>query len=104
MYDVLTVILTGFVLLGVFVLGMLFMRTIIYNEQQNARYDALHDEYYRLAGVKYPSDPKPYVPPCPVAPRMRAMLPGMDTLGRYIRSGKRGTLMWKAGDRYKSAE
>jgi len=102
-YATLAVLVTGFIILGVFVLGMLFMRRIVHEEQQEARYDAMRYEYYRLAGVQKPSDPRPYVPPRPVTPRAKRMLPGMDKLERIMREGKRGTVMWRAGDR-KSAE
>ena len=106
MYVALAVILAGLVFAGVFVLGMLFMRAIVHSEQQEARYDAMRYEYYRLAGVKKPTDPRPYVPPMPITPRAsaRRILPGMNKLERLMREGKRGTVMWRAGDRYKSAE
>ena len=102
-YVALGIIALGFLFTIVFVLGMLFMRYIVHDEQQEARYDAMRYEYYRLAGVQKPSDPRPYVPPRPVTPRAKRMLPGMDKLERIMREGKRGTVMWRAGDR-KSAE
>lgn len=102
-YAAISILVTGFILLGVFILGMLFMRYIVHDEQQEARCDAMRYEYYRLAGVQKPSDPRPYVPPRPVTPRAKRMLPGMDKLERIMREGKRGTVMWRAGDR-KSAE
>ena len=102
-YATLSILIGAFIILGVFVLGMLFMRHIIHEEQQEARYDAMRYEYYRMAGVQRPSDPRPYVPPRPATPGARRMLPGMDKLERIMREGKRGTVMWRAGDR-KSAE
>ena len=98
-YVVVVVFLLGLVFVGVFVLGMLFMRNIVHDEQQEARYDAMRYEYYRMAGVQKPSDPRPYVPPRPVTPRARKILPGMDKIDRLMREGKRGTVMWRAGDR-----
>lgn len=46
-----------------FLLGAYFMRGVMKDAQEKARYDAMRDEYYRLADVKTPYDPKPYVPP-----------------------------------------
>lgn len=103
-YVTLAIMVTGFIILGVFVLGMLFMRHIVHEEQQEARYDAMRYEYYRLAGVQKPSDPRPYVPPKPVTPRARRVLPCMDKLERLMHEGKRGTVMWRAGDKNQSAE
>ena len=103
MYTALFIILGGLIIVGVFVLGMLFMRAIIHDEQQEARYDALRYEYYRLAGVKKPTDPRPYVPPRPVTPRASRILPGMSALDRLLKEGKRGTVMWRAKDRNKNA-
>ena len=102
-YATLAVLVTGFIILGVFVLGMLFMRHIVHEEQQEARYDAMRYEYYRLAGVQKPTDPRPYVPPRPTTPRAKRILPGMDKLERLMQERKRGTIMWRAEDR-KSAE
>jgi hypothetical protein len=102
-YATLAVLVTGFIILGVFVLGMLFMKHIVHEEQQEARYDAMRYEYYRLAGVQKPTDPRPYVPPRPQTPRAHRILPGMDKLERLMQERKRGTIMWRAGDR-KSAE
>ena len=99
MYTALFIIITGMIITGVFVLGMLFMRALYHDAQEEARYDARRYEYYRLAGVQKASDPRPYVPPRPVTPRGRRMLPGMDALARLMKEGKRGTVMWRAGDR-----
>ena len=98
-YAMLAVIMLGLMALGIFILGALFMRAVIHDEQQEARYDALRYEYYRLAGVQKPTDPRPYVPPMPITPRAKRILPGMDKLDRLMREGKRGTVMWRAGDR-----
>ena len=100
-YMVLAVILTGFIFVGIFVIGALFMRMQYRDAQEEARYDAMKAEYYRLAGVRTPSDPRPYVPPRPAVPRARGILPGMGKLDRLLKEGKRGTVMWRAGDRQK---
>ena len=99
MYTALAILLVGIMFLCVFVLGMIVMRMIIHDEQQEARYDALRYEYYRLAGVQRPTDPRPYVPPRPITPRAKRFLPGMSAIERMLREGKRGTVMWRAGDR-----
>lgn len=101
-YIVLAIIFMGVMFVGVFVLGVLLMKHVYRDAQQEARYDALSLEYYRMAGVKTIADPRPYVPPRPVTPRRRTMLPGMNALDRLIHEGKRGTIMWRAGDRKKA--
>jgi len=98
-YSALAVLLVGLMMTGLFVLGALFMKASYRDAQEEARYDALRYEYYKVAGVQKPTDPRPYVPPRPVTPRRRAMLPGMSALDRLMREGKRGTLMWRAGDK-----
>ncbi len=103
MYIVFAVLISGLLLVLFFILGALFCRHIIDEAQEQARYEALRYEYYKLAGVRTPSDPKPYVPPVIRTPRAHAMLPGMGKLDRLLRDGKRGTMMWRAGDRNKSA-
>ena len=79
--------------------GMQYMRTIVHYEQQEARYDAMRYEYYRMTGFQKMADPRPYVPPNPITPREKAFLPGMNQLGRMMREGKRGTIMWRPRDR-----
>ncbi len=98
-YTVLAILLFGVMMLGVFIMGALFMRSIVRDAQEEARHDALKYEYYRLAGVQKPTDPRPYVPPRPYTPRARSFLPGMGKLDRLLHEGKRGTVMWRAGDR-----
>lgn len=106
-FIVLAIILMGFVFVGIFVLGMLFAVHLVTDAQDDARYERLREEYYRLAGYKNIGDPRPYVPPKSVViprnklPRNR-MLPGMNALDRLMREGKRGTVMWRAGDRQKA--
>jgi len=102
-YAAMAILFLGMMFTGVFVLGALFMKMIVHDAQQEARHDELRYEYYRMAGVKKPTDPRPYVPPIPRTPRARSFLPGMSKLDRLLREGKRGTVMWRAGDR-KSAE
>lgn len=104
---VLAIILVGFILVGVFVLGMLLAVRLLTDAQDDARYDRLKEEYYRLAGYRNPGDPMPYCPPKSVVipsrklPR-KTMLPHMNTLDRRMREGKRGTILWRAGDRQKA--
>lgn len=100
-YMVLGILFFGLMMVGVFVLGMLFMSMIFHDEQREARHDLLREEYYKLAGVHKPTDPRPYVPPIPRTPRGKRFLPGMNALERLMREGKRGTVMWRAGDRNK---
>ena len=100
MSDVCAPIFAGLILVGVFVLGMLFMRTIIRDEERIDRYNRMRQEYYTLAGVKNSSDPLPYVPPI----KKRYPLPYIHSLERMLRQGKRGTVMWRAGDRQKYME
>lgn len=99
MYIVVLVIMSGIIMVCTFVLGALFSKHLIEDAQEEARYDAMRNEYYRLAGVKTISDPRPYVPPRTKAPRSMFLLPGMTKLERVMREGKRGTIMWRAGDR-----
>jgi len=105
-YVILAVILVGLMMVGIFTLGALFAIQILTDAQDDARYDRLKQEYFNLSGYRRPGDPKPYVPPKPVViprrktPRAR-ILPGMSQLDRLMREGKRGTIMWRAGDRNK---
>lgn len=87
-----------------FILGMNYMKNIIHEEREKTQYEEMRHEWYRFAGVQHPGDPVPYVPPKKYkyrTPRGR-MLPGMDALNRLMREGKRGTVMWRAGDRNKN--
>ena len=103
-YVVLVIVIVGLMMTGVFTLGALFAIRIMTDAQDDARYDRLREEYYRLAGFKQLGDPKPYVPPRSAVipstklPRKK-MLPHMSTLDRYMKEGKRGTIMWRAGDK-----
>jgi len=103
-YVFLVIILIGLMALCIFVLGALFMRRIILEAYDEARYDRAKQDYYWRAGVRNDDDPKPYFPPRitpmarPRTPRNR-ILPGMGALDRRLREGKRGTVMWRAGDR-----
>lgn len=101
LYVVLAVILGGLMMTGIFTLGALFAVNLVNDAQDESRYARLREEYYRLAGYRTTADPKPYVPPRQVViktPRHR-MLPGMNALDRLMKEGKRGTIMWRAGDR-----
>ena len=106
-YTVLAVILAGLMMVGLFILGMLFAIRVLTDAQDDAKYDRLREEYYKLAGFKQLGDPMPYVPPRSVVlpkrktPRNK-ILPGMNTLDRLMKEGKRGTVMWRAGDRQKA--
>ena len=105
MYIVLAIILVGIMFVGIFVIGAMFSRHILLDALEDARHDQLRQEYYRMAGVRTPTDPKPYVPPRirPVAPQTRRFIPCMSKLDRLLREGKRGTIMVRAGDRNKKA-
>lgn len=104
MYIVLGVLLIGIMMVCVFILGGLFTRHLILDALDEARRQRMSEEYYRLAGVRTPADPKPYVPPTlrPKTPRAR-MIPHMNTLDRLLHEGKRGTIMVRAGGRNKNA-
>ena len=108
-FVVLAVALVGLIMVGIFTLGAFFAVRLITDAQDDARYDRLRQEYYMMAGYRNPGDPKPYVPPKSAVitrsktPRNR-MLPGMSALDRLMKEGKRGTMMWRAGDRNKCAE
>ena len=97
MSNVFDVVVAGLILVGVFISGMLFMRSIICDEAMREQYNDIRREYYSLAGVKNMSDPLPYVPPI----QRRSTLPCLYSLERRLRQGRRGTVMWKAGDRMK---
>lgn len=101
MYMVFAVLLAGIMLVLFFILGALFCRHIMTEAQEQAQHEALKYEFYRMAGVQKPTDPKPYVPP--ITPRASGLIPGMGKLERMLRAGKRGTIMVRAGDRNKSA-
>ena len=97
-YAALGILFVGLMFVCIFALGALFMKSAYRDAQQEARYDQQRLEYYRLAGVQKPTDPRPYVPPRPIIPRRRTMLPGMSKLDRLMKEGKRGTILWRAGD------
>ena len=103
MYIVLAIAFLGVMMVGVFILGGMFARHMILESLDEARRQRIAEDYYRLAGVRTPADPRPYVPPTvrPKAPRSR-MIPHMSTLDRLLREGKRGTIMVRAGDRRKA--
>jgi hypothetical protein len=104
MEIILFVLILGVMMVCVFILGGLFSRRLILDALDEARRERMTEDYYRLAGVRSESDPKPYVPPTirPRAPRSR-YLPHMNTLDRLLHEGKRGTIMVRAGDRNKKA-
>lgn len=99
-YFAIGIIITGLVMTGIFTLGALFALRITTDAHDAEQYDKLREEYYRLAGYRNPGDPKPYVPSMADAKyTRRRMLPGMNALDRMIKQGRRGTLLWRAGDR-----
>lgn len=104
MYIIVGILLISIIMVCSFVVGALFSKHLIEDAQEQARYDAMRNEYYRLAGVKTIADPRPYVPPRPRTPRARTLLPHMTQLDRLMHEGKRGTIMWRAGDRKKREE
>lgn len=91
---VLAIIILALIAVGIFLLGALFSRNIMADIHDEVRRMRLTEEYYTLAGVKTPADPKPYVPP--VRGRT-AVLPGMSKIDRLMKQGKRGTVMWRGG-------
>jgi len=100
------VFLLGLCFVGVFVLGMLFSLRLWNDAREDAMYERLKEEYYKLAGFKHEGDPEPYVPRPAVlsrrkTPRAHRILPGISKLDRMLREGKRGTIMWRAGDNNK---
>lgn len=107
MWIVLAILLSSLILCGAFVLGMLFARYMILDAQESAKRDRFAAESYALAGVRRPTDPKPYIPPkayvspIPRTPQ-RGILPGMGKLDRLMREGKRGTILWRPSDRKKA--
>lgn len=102
MYFVLGFVLVGILMVCVFILGGLYTRHLIMDALDEARSQRMTEDYYRLAGVRSASDPKPYIPPTarPKTPRAR-ILPHMNTLDRLLHEGRRGTIMVRAGDRNK---
>lgn len=90
---------------GIFTLGAFFAHHFIMDAYDEARYDRMQSEWYKVTGYRQPGDPKPYVPPRNVVPNPRPrtprnrILPGMGALDRALKEGKRGTVMWRAGDR-----
>ena len=105
---VLVALLLGLVFVGIFVLGMLFSLRLWNDAREDAMYERVKEEYYLACGFRHVGDPVPYVPPKSVVvsrrktPRARRLLPGMSKLDRLMREGKRGTIMWRAGDRKKA--
>ena len=99
MYIVIGVIVSGVLMVLFFILGAMFCRHLVMEAQEQARYDAMRYESYRLAGVQKMADPRPYVPPRPRTPRARGWLPGLTQLDRMMREGKRGTILWRPEDR-----
>lgn len=100
-YIVLAIILVGLMMTGIFTLGALFAIRLTTDAHDEAQYDKLREEYYRLAGYRNSGDPKPYFPSQPAAEYTRRMLPGMSALDKLMKRGQRGTIMWRAGDRQK---
>ena len=62
MEIVVLAILFGILMVLSFILGAYFCCRVIYSAQKDARTDVFRYEYYKLAGVRNPSDPQPYVP------------------------------------------
>ena len=104
MYMVLGIILLVILGVCIFLLGGLYTRHILLDALNEARRQRFTEEYYRLSGTRSQSDPRPYIPPTerPKTPRSR-YLPYMNKLDRLLREGKRGTIMVRAGDRYRKA-
>lgn len=100
MYIVLGIIFAGLMMVCIFILGGLYTRHLMLDALDEARRQRMSEEYYRMAGVHGSTDPKPYIPPTlrPKAPRAK-MMPGMTALERRLHEGKRGTIMFCAGDR-----
>ena len=108
-YIVVSVALVGLLMVGIFALGMLFAANLLADAHDAAQYDRLREEYYMLAQFKNIKDPRPYVPPQSVVIPNRKLprskwLPGMSSLDRLMRNGKRGTIMWRAGDRRRNVD
>ena len=101
MYIVFAVLIAGIMMVLFFILGALFCRHLMVEAHKQSQHEMLRYEYYKLAGVHNATDPKPYVPPR--MPRANTFLPGMSKLDRLLHEGKRGTVMWRAGDRNKNA-
>ena len=102
MYIILAIVLLGIMMVCVFIIGGIFARHLMLDALAEARRERMTEDYYRLAGVRTATDPRPYVPPTlrPRTPRSR-MLPHMNTLDRLLHEGRRGTIMVRAGDRNK---
>lgn len=102
MYIVLAILFTGVMMVCMFILGGVYTKNVMLDALDEARQQRTNEEYYRLAGYRQAGDPKPYVPPTvrPKAPRAR-YIPHMNALNRLLREGKRGTIMVRAGDRYR---
>lgn len=100
-YIVFGIILVAIMMIGSFMVGAVFMKTLYRSAQEEARYDAMRYEYYKMAGVQNMASPRPYVPPMPRTPLNRWVSPHMGALDRRLREGKRGVIMCRAGDRRK---
>ena len=102
MEFILAIILIAIIMVCAFILGGVFARHLMLDALDEARRERMTEDYYRMAGVRMATDPKPYVPPTirPRTPRAK-MLPHMNTLDRILHEGKRGTIMVRAGDRHK---
>lgn len=98
-YIVFGIILVAIMMIGSFMAGAFFMKTLYRDAQEDARYDTMRYEYYRMANVQNMASPRPYVPPKPVTPMRRWVSPHMGALDRRLKEGKRGVIMCRAGDR-----
>ena len=98
-YVVLTVLLVGLMMTGIFTLGALFAVRLTSDAHEQNQYDRLREEYYRMAGYRHAGDPKPYFPTRQAAQYTQKVLPGMSALDRLMKQGKRGTIMWRPEDR-----
>ena len=86
-------------MLGSFIAGASYMKSVYRDAQEDARRDAMRYEHYRMAGVQSPASPRPYIPPKPRTPKSRYVLPHIGTMARRLKEGKRTVIMWRAGDR-----
>jgi len=98
MEILLAAVLMGVLFIIAFILGALFVRHLIMEAQEQARYDRMSEEYFKMAGANGWNSPRPYVPPRPRTPRRR-ILPHLDKIDRMMHEGKRATVMVRAGDR-----
>ena len=95
---VIAVLIAGLMMTGIFTLGALFAMHITNDAHEQDDHARMREEYYRLAGYRQASDPKPYFPNRTCAEYTQRVLPGMSALDKLMKQGKRGTVMWRGGD------